>query len=198
MDVGVERKSLMDFLQSMTTGRLSGHQMVGLTAQYDWVYLLVEGIWRPDKDSGILQRINRRGRWVAAAQGARRFMARDIYNFINTLQVMCNVITVTTSSRWESGKWLDANHGWWQKGWDKHKSHLQFHKPVTHAHLTKPNLVTRIASQFDGVGWDKAKKIGEHFGIQDFMGASEEELMEIDGVGIKIAQSIIEQISEVI
>lgn len=198
VDIGIERKGLLDFLQSMTTGRLSGHQMVGLTARYDWVYLLVEGIWRPDKDSGILQRINRRGRWVAAAQGKRRFMARDVYNFINTLQIFCNVITVTTSSRWETGKWLDANHGWWQKEWGRHKSHLQFHKPVTHAHLSKPNLVTRIASQFDGVGWDKAKKIGAHFGIQDFMGASEEELMEIDGIGAKIAQSIIKQISEVI
>ena len=41
VDIGVERKSLLDLLASMTTGRLSGHQMVGLTAQYDWVYLLV-------------------------------------------------------------------------------------------------------------------------------------------------------------
>lgn len=195
VEVGVERKSVMDFLQSMTTGRLSGHQMVGLTNHYDWVYLLVEGIWRPDKDSGILQRINRRGRWVAAAQGKRRFMARDVYNFINTLQVMCNVITITTSSRWETGKWLDANHGWWQKEWDRHKSHLQFHKPVTHAHLTKPNLVTRIASQFDGVGWDKARKIGTHFKtVGDLVFATKDELIDIDGIGPKIAENIITQI----
>jgi len=194
VDVGVERKSLLDLLQSMTTGRLSGHQMVGLTTQYDWVYLLIEGIWRPDKDSGILQRINKRGRWVAATQGARRFMARDVYNFTNTLGIMCNVITVTTSSRWETGKWLDANHGWWQKDWDKHKSHLQFHKPVTHAHLSKPNLVTRLASQFDGVGWDKAKKIGSHFAMaEDLIFATKEELMDIDGIGPKIAESIVSQ-----
>lgn len=197
VDIGIERKGLLDFLQSMTTGRLSGHQMVGLTTNYDWVYLLVEGVWRPDRHTGILQRINRKGRWVAAAQGSRRFMAKDVYNFINTLRVMVNVVTVTTSSKWESAKWLDATHGWWQKEWRKHKSHLQFQKPIVHAQLVKPNLVTRIASQFDGIGWNKAKKIGNHFKLlEDLLFATREDLMEIEGIGPRIADGIIEQRSK--
>lgn len=196
VDVGVERKSIMDLLQSMTTGRLSGHQMVGLTAHYDWVYLIVEGVWRPDRHSGILQRINWKGKWTAAAQGSRRFMARDVYNFINTLHVMCGVVAVNTSNQWETAKWLDAMCGWWQKDWGKHKSHLQFQKPVVHAHLHKPNLTTRIASQFNGVGWDKARKIGSHFTLHGLMSATREELMEIEGIGPKLADRIIMQRGE--
>lgn len=194
VDVGVERKSLMDFLQSMTTGRLSGHQMVGLTKNYDWVYLLVEGVWRPDKTSGILQRIKANGKWGDAAQGSRRFMAREVYNFTNTLQIMCGVITVCTSNQWETARWLDSTYGWWQKDWGKHKSHLQFQKPVVHAHLSKPNLVTRMASQFEGIGWDKAKAIGKRFPlVEDLLFASVDDLMEVPGVGKKLAQSIIDQ-----
>lgn len=196
VNIGIERKTLMDFLQSMTTGRLSGHQIIGLTQQYDWVYLLVEGIWRPDRHTGILQRIGRNGKWAAVAQGSRRFMARDIYNFINTLQVMCNIVTVTTSNQWETAMWLTAIHGWWQKGWGKHKSHLQFQKPVAHATLRKPNLVTRMASQLTGVGWDKARKLGEQFPtIMDLVETTEEELMEIDGIGSKMAQQIMEELN---
>ena len=151
IDVGVERKGLMDLLQSMTTGRLSGHQLIGLTNRYDWVYLLVEGVWRPDRHSGILQRIGGKGKWIAAAQGSRRFMARDVYNFLNTIQVMCGVVVIQTSNQWETAKWLDSNYGWWQKGWEKHKSHLQYNVQPVYAQLAKPNLVTRIASQFDGI-----------------------------------------------
>lgn len=194
INIGVERKSIMDLLQSMTTGRLSGHQLIGLTENYDLVYLLVEGVWRPDRNTGILQRISNGGKWVAAAQGSRRFMARDVYNFINTIQVMCGVVTVCTSNQWETAKWLDSIYGWWQKKWDKHKSHLQWQKPVVHAHLSKPNLVTKVASQFDGIGWDKARSIGFQFDLlEDFLGATEKELCEVPGVGPKLARSIILQ-----
>lgn len=193
--IGVERKSLLDLLQSITTGRLSGHQMVGLTQDYDWVYLLVEGVWRPDRNSGLLQRINSKGKWVDAAQGSRRFMARDIYNFINTLRVMCNVVTVCTSNRWETAMWLDSAHGWWQKGWDQHKSHLQFQRPVMHAQLTKPNLVTRMVSQLDGIGWDKARSIGKQFkSVEDLMEGEQEDFQSIPGIGPKLSKSIMEQL----
>lgn len=193
VDVGIERKGIMDLLQSMTTGRLSGHQMIGLTNRYDWVYLLVEGIWRPDRHSGMLQRIGKSGKWAAAAQGSRRFMARDVYNFINTLSIMCGVIAVCTSNQWETAKWLDYNHGWWAKDWHKHKSHLQFQKPVIHAHLSKPGLTTKFFSQLNGIGWDKARKLGAAFPtMADVFEADDWTI--VDGIGPKLADSIVEQI----
>jgi ERCC4-type nuclease len=194
VSIGVERKVLLDLLQSMTSGRLSGHQMVGLTNEYDWVYLLVEGVWRPDSKTGVMMRTDRNRKWIPAAFGSRRFMARDVYNFLNSLTIMCNVVVIMTSNKWETAKWLDSCHGWWQKQWDHHKSHLQFHKPVTHAHLSKPSLSTRIASQFDGIGWDKARKLGERFKTPlDLLMSSKEDLSEVHGIGRKLADSIIKQ-----
>lgn len=190
--VGVERKALHDFIQSMTTGRLSGHQLVGLTQQYDWVYIIVEGIWGPDRKTGILK--TNRGKWRTVHHGSRTFMARDLYNFINSMTILCGIVVVQTSNKWETGKWLEACHSWWQKDWDKHKSHLQFHKPVTYASLRKPDLVTRVASQFDGIGWDKAKALGRRFPLlEDLLFATKEDLMEVDGIGPKLAESIIRQ-----
>jgi len=196
VDIGVERKTLMDLLQSMTTGRLSGHQMVGLTNKYDWVYLLVEGIWRPDRNSGMVMRISNSGKWGPASQGSRRFMARDVYNFCNSLQIMCGVITIMTGNKWETARWLDSCYGWWGKDWGKHKSHLQFQRPVTHATLSKPSLVTRIASQLTGIGWDKARKIGMRFTTAgDLMNATEKQLRTVEGIGPKLAKQIIEELS---
>ena len=196
VNVGVERKTVMDFLQSMTTGRLSGHQIIGLTQQYEYSYIILEGIWRPDRNTGMLQRIGGKGKWIAAAQGSRRFMARDIYNFVNTLWIMCGVMTVTTNDRHETARWLLSCSGWWEKKWSAHKSHLQFHKPVEHAQLVKPSLVTRMANQLTGVGWDKARKIGAKFPTMgELLNADEEDLMEIEGIGPKMAERIVEEIN---
>ena len=198
VNVGIERKSFPDFLQSMVSGRLSGHQLIGLTQQYDWVYILVEGIWRPDRETGILQHIGKGGRWITITQGSRKFMARDVYSFINTMQVICGIIVVTTSNQWETAKWLTACHGWWSRKWNSHRSHQQFQEPIVHAHLTKPNLVAKVASQFTGIGWDKARRIGGYFSnVADFAATTEKELRQIDGIGPKLAKQIMEEIGNV-
>jgi len=192
--VGVERKSLLDFLNSMVTGRLSGHQLVGLLQNYDTPYLIIEGIWRPDRESGILQRIGRGGKWIAASQGSRRFMARDVYSYVNTLQVICNVVCVSTSNKWETANWLDSCYRWWQKPWDRHRSHLQWHRGPDSPKLTKPSLVSRIAAQFEGVGWRRAMEIGAAFpDIWSFMGAEASDFQKLNGIGPKMAESIVSQ-----
>ena len=92
--------------------------------------------------------------------------------------------------------WLGACHGWWQKEWGKHKSHLQFQKPVAHAQLSKPNLVTKFASQLTGIGWDKARKIGEWFKTPgDLVETTEKRLRQVEGIGPKLAKQIIEELN---
>jgi len=193
--VGVERKTLMDLLQSMTSGRLSGHQVIGLREQYDEVYLLVEGVWRPHAVTGVLMRIGGKGKWIAAAQGSRRFMVRDVWNFCHSLTNICGVHVVCTSNMTESGRWLDATFAWWNKRWTDHKSHAQWVRPREHATFRKPGLTTRFFAQLDGIGWDKAKKLGEFYpDMEAVIHADEKELQTVDGIGPKLAKSIIKQI----
>lgn len=187
--IGVERKRLSDFLKSMTSGRLSGHQLIGMSQHFDHLYVLIEGIWRPDRDTGILE-TPRGGVWASIAQGSRRFMARDIYNFINTLQVICGIVVVVTSNVWETAKWLDSCYGWWGKKWSGHKSYLQF-RESEYAQLSKPNLTSRIACQLPGIGWDRARKLGERFTPRELFEATEKELREIEGIGPTLANKIV-------
>lgn len=192
--VGVERKALHDLLTSMQSGRLSGHQLIGLQQQYDWVYLLVEGIWGPDHRSGMLMKVGGRGRWTVVAQGSRRFMARDVYNFLNSVSIICGIQVVRTSNKHETAHWLDATYRWWSKEWSKHKSHTQFQKPTEHAQLSKPSLATRMWLQFDGIGWDKARALGKRFPLpEDIVFAEEDQLMEVAGIGKGLARSIVNQ-----
>ena len=199
--IGVELKRLPDFLKSMTSGRLSGHQLIGMLEQYDFVYILIEGSWRPNSNTGLLE-VPKGKTWVPASQGSHRFMARDFYNYINTLQVICGVIVVTTYNKQETAKWLDSCYRWWNKKWEAHKSHLQFHAPVNpskrprYVRLTRPNLTTLIANQIPGIGVDRAKKLGKVFATpRGLFEASEEELEWIDGIGSVSAKKIMEALS---
>ncbi len=52
-----------------------------------------------------------------------------------------------------------------------------------------------MASQLDGIGWEKAKKIGEKYGtVADLVEAREKALMEIEGIGKKLAEGIVKQL----
>lgn len=194
--IGVERKRVMDFLNSMTTGRLSGHQLIGLTSHYTHVYLVLEGLWRPRKEDGILERFVR-GRWNPAQLGQRRFMAKEVTGFLNTLTVVCGVTVYQTASIGETGWWITDLYRWWQKAYGKHSSHLQFHvAPSPGVQLRKPALVHRVAIQFEGVGWDKGKNIARFFPtVRSLVGATEKQLKEVPGIGKKLAKSIREEIN---
>lgn len=123
-------------------------------------------------------------------------MARDVWAFLQSVSILCGVQVVTTSNQWETGRWLDTVYGWWSRPWAKHKSHLQWQKPQEYASLRKPNLVTRLAAQLDGIGWDKARKMGEAFvDPLDFVTATEDELLGIDGIGPKLAKNVIKQLN---
>ena len=192
VSVGVERKRLDDFLHSMTTGRLVGRQLVGMLKHYDYSYVLVEGIIRPDRNTGILQS-PRNGYWRSVRHGGRVFMAREVYNFINTLQVICGVPVVTTSTRYETSKWLGACYSWWQKVWARHKSYRQIDVSQEKADLREPGITTRILRQFPGIGEDKARKLGEAFPVPSdlFNSAGVEDLIGVEGIGKVLAQRIL-------
>lgn len=196
--VGVERKTLGDLIQSMESGRLSGHQLGKLQEDYEYVYLLVEGLWRPRAKDGLLE--HWKGRWKPYHTGRRRYMARDIGNYLNTLAVCCGVMIWRTDTPQHTGKWLADLRGWWNKPWDKHRSHInQFVvPPPSRAYLTKPTLLHRVIKELEGVGWDKGKAIAEHFGsMSNLLFASEESLREVPGIGKTLARRIYRQIGSI-
>lgn len=197
--IGIERKAIRDLANSISTGRLSGHQLPGLLQQYSYVYLLIEGMWRYDPDSGILQTLTG-SFWTDLCFGQRRFMAKEIVGFLNTIQVKAGVYVVYSGSRKETVQTVCSLYHWWNdKQFDGHTAHLSPHKthrgPQGEISLIKPSLVRRVAAELPGVGWGKSAAVAEHFpSVRAMANAEERDWKKIPGIGPVIAKSAVEEI----
>lgn len=200
--IGVERKAISDLASSIATGRLSGHQLIGLLRCYQYVYIIIDGLWRSNNHSGILEVYRGKG-WQPLMFGQRQFMAREITGYINTLTMICNVVVWRVDGIAQAGRWISDLYAWWQKPWDKHKAHLQFHnQPVPRKvrkeiNLLPPSKVRLVAKEFSSIGWAKSKAIAERFQtVREFVNATREDFMEIPGIGKILADKIIRELEE--
>jgi len=192
--VGIERKRIGDFINSMCSGRLSGRQLIGMINSYHYLYIVIEGMFRANPQNGVLE-IWRRGGWSEYTAGKRRFMARDIWVFMNTIQVVCGIHCYHTSTENDTVQYIMALHHWWDKEYEQHKSHLQPNNGSDTVRLFRQSVVRRVANALDGIGWEKAKAIDQMFEtVEELVMADEKELMGIEGIGKKLAGSIITQL----
>ena len=193
--IGVERKRIGDFVNCMCSGRLSGHQLIGLMNCYHYIYIIVEGSFRAHPVTGILQIESTNGYWYNYKAGTRQFMARDIWAFMTNLEVECGIHCYHCPRVTDTAYWIRAKYYWWTKEYDEHKAHLQPHSGTV-VELSKQTLLRRVAYQIDGVGWSKKSKIiDQHFeSVVELVSATSKELMEIEGIGKKLAGSIVEQL----
>ena len=191
--VGIERKRIGDFVNSMCSGRLSGHQLVGMMNSYHYLYLVIEGMFRANPQCGLLE-VWRKGGWQEYRAGKRRFMMRDIWAFMNTIQVTCGVHCYHTSTESDTAQYILALHHWWTKEYAEHRGHLQ-PNTGTVVELSKQSVVRRVASTLDGIGWEKAKALDLRFEtVAEMVQAEEKELREVDGIGKGLAGSIVRQL----
>ena len=190
--VGLEIKRVHDLLTSMTDGRLAGHQLPGLQNQYSFVYLVIQGLWGVDAETGLITQPQGHHKWVPISHGSRRFMYTEVYGFLNTLTVQEGVVLLRTASFPDTALVVRALVRWWQrKPWDGHLSSKPRHvkgAPQGKAALLKPPLVRRVAAELPGIGWGKAAKVAAHFpSVLDMVLAREADWVSIPGVGKKLA-----------
>jgi excinuclease UvrABC nuclease subunit len=72
---------------------------------------------------------------------------------------------------------------------------MQFYtdKPPARAFFRKPKLMVRMIKEIEGVGWDRAKKIGRKYPtIMSLMCAEVKDICEIEGIGKKTASNILQ------
>ena len=199
--VGIERKTVKDLLNSMTTGRFSGHQLLGLLNSYDTIYLIVEGLWRTSPSNGILQ--ERKGsNWGNVALGQRQFMGKELDGFVNTLSVMGGILVRETVSQRDTARLVLSLYHWWNRDWEDHKSHMALHKnrfrDDSAIFPTKPSLLRRVAAELVGIGWKRSKDVERHFNsVWEMANAEEEEWREVKGVGKGIAEKVYREIRRI-
>ena len=93
--IGFERKKLTDLIASMRDRRLAGHQLRGMWGSYDYVYLVIEGIWRAGDGGSIEHPVG--GRWVPLYFKSTGISYRQVDSFISTLELLGGVIVCKTN-----------------------------------------------------------------------------------------------------
>ena len=191
--VGVERKRLGDLVSSMCTGRLSGRQLIGMLNVFHHSYIIVEGTFRPNPESGLLE-VYRYGGWYPYRQGKRQFMAKDIWAFLTTMESICGVCWHHCTTQSDTVHFIRGLYKWWNKPYDRHKSYLQAtQSPMVE--LTRQPVMMRVLAQLDGIGFEKAQAISLRYAsVHELMRAPRAELRTIEGIGEKLAQAIHEQL----
>lgn len=199
----VERKRIEDLIQSMESKRLTGHQLPGMAEQYDYCYLIVEGIWRPGAQGelqvgrGGFEADRFGGRWVTYP----RLLYRSVDNYLATLELHAGVIYRRTLSPQETVAVVVDLYRWWrEKLWHEHSSHLGVYAPaIPRPGKGRLNLARRTISYAEKFalqipGLDaKAQAAAEHFGSGRAMAnAGIEDWIQIKGVGKTIAKQAVE------
>ena len=204
----IERKVIADLVACIEDRRLSGHQLPGMAEQYDYVYLVVEGLWRPGPEGGLqmgkAQFNGERtlgGYWFSSRQ---RLLYRAVNNYLTTLELRAGVVYRRTLSPEETVAMTVDLWRWWQeKAWDEHSSHLAVYAPARTAEgrgrlqlmRREVPLAERWALQMEGVGQKLAGEVARHFGsAQALANATEKDWQQIDGVGKVTARKAVRDI----
>ncbi len=190
--IGIERKCLGDMLQSMRSGRLSGHQIPGLMATYDTVYVIVEGVYRCAPESGILETF-RRGGWAPHTLGTQRFLWHELEGYLATLESKGGVRLRWSSGIGQTAAIVDSLYRWWGKDWARHKAlDVVYTPPPPTLGLVEPSLVRKVAVQLPGVGWDKAAAVDERFkSVAEMVGAGVKDWAALKGFGKVLAARVV-------
>lgn len=202
--IGIELKTVTDLLSCMQTKRFTGSQLPGLTAEYDVVYLMIEGGIRAGSD-GILE-IPQRGGWEAwgsRQRWARPMMYRDLLGFLTTIETLAGVKIRRTMTEADTVEAIVGLHSWWSKSWDKHKSlnaiydGERLHERDEIVPVRKAGFSRTIAAQLPGIGWKKSARVLKRFPtMEDMVLATPREWSEVDGIGKTLSQRIYKAIHE--
>lgn len=197
LNIGIEYKKLEDLIACIGNGRLTGHQVPGMLASYDVCWLLVEGIWRENRESGLIE-VPRSSAWRPLPAG-RGITARALEGFLSTLTYKTGVNVMRTGTISQTVDWLYHQNLWWTgKAYDEHRAHLSFDNSAAIASLVRPSTVRRVANTLPGIGYDRSAAVARHFSsVVELAMADESDWTSIPGIGKGIAKRVVEAINGV-
>lgn len=189
--IGLEYKSLRDFLHSLRSGRLMGHQLPGMGRLYDYSYLLVEGAFRENPDNGLAE-TPAKGGWRDVMVGGTRFSYREIMGAAFTIGTIAGVPVYFTGRYPDTLSLIRCLYHWWRKPYCKHSTHKAIYTPPPKtALLYQPSLLRRIANQLPGIGWEKSGLVEARFRtVERMFQATRRDWESIDGIGPKLSAKI--------
>lgn len=193
VEIGVERKTIRDLVNSIASGRLSAHQIPGMVEHYYRSYIVVEGLWRGRPGDGKLQMSYNGRTWKDIDTGRHGWTEAAVWHFLMTAEEKAGVVVRTTRDIRGTAAVVEMLESWWSKPWDEHKSHIHLHRVLDTAQLGRPSLLRRVAAELPGIGVDRSVAVERHFGsVAAMFAADVKEWMKVEGVGKVIARAVVE------
>ena len=193
--VGVELKTIEDVAACVRSGRFAEQQR-RMKESFEVSWLLIEGRWRGDPKGLAVER-GPAHRWFVIPG---HITHQEIVAWSLTMAQCGGTLLWRTESRAESVAWLRALELWWTaKEWEDHRAHLDWYSPpLNHNPFEgEPSLAHKWAAELPGVGDKKARGVAKRFGSAYLLAnATEAELVEVEGVGKKLAKGIVAAIRE--
>jgi len=160
--IGIEIKKLSDAVSCMYTGRLADHQIPGLRQSYDVVYLIIEGIWRPEPESGVLQyfkgELGKWGKWLDMTTGRKRLMYNSFEQWLSTLALQGGLLVRSSPSAETTAALCTSLYAWFQR--ERHSSYDAMQESTgDSAVLSRPTMLRRMVALLPRVGWSRSKEL---------------------------------------
>lgn len=191
--VGFERKRLRDLASSLISKRLEGHQIPNLYEDYDFVWLIVEGIWRPGEDNAI--EVRKGKRWVVSPIPLSH---TQLDHWLTRLEVVLGgrIKLWRTVTPIETCKFVADKYTWFSKKWEKHKIEEIIKTKVLDSRMIfRPTPIQRMASELaNGIGSVKARQLGRFFESKLEMVTASEALFRKAGLSKRDASKVYEEL----
>jgi ERCC4-type nuclease len=196
---GVERKTLQDLLNSMRDRRLAGHQVGTMLRTYDVCYLVVEGVWRRGRNTGLIETRNGVGWHVVRGN----FKYAEAVRFLASLRELGGIRVWRTADEEETAAWIAEEFHWWQKDWEEHRTAKTLYtselgkvpRQGTRATFrTEATVLEKWISALPGID-ERALELARYFSCpKDLANADTDRWMTLKGCGLKIGRKTAERI----
>ena len=221
--VGIEYKRIHDMMNSIRSGRYSGHQLPELLNYYDQYYLILEGPYREGDDGNLqsfsskdlaqeprrFQKEHLTGRWFTLninTTSQHSFRYTELDHFLCTLESHTPVkirrslsihdtVSQIVSLFTQHWEWRAKDGKWHPRPWDSHHGYEAIHTPQTVATIGKAGLVRKVAASLSGIGWERSGEVAIKFNtVKDMIEAGPKEWATIPGIGKVLAERVFKQL----
>ena len=161
--IGVERKRIKDMLSSLRTGRLSGEQIPKLLNHYDYIFLVLEGTFRTNWYSGILE--DKYGKdYSPVLVGKSTFLGLELESALTSILAVTPIRYIRTRTERETVEWLISLNHAFSSPWDKQLSKVTaIHQPEQYATVGKASTVRRVTHALSGLGWERSGVLEQNY-----------------------------------
>ena len=160
--IGVERKRIKDMLSSVRTGRMA-EQLVGMLNHYDYSFLVLEGTFRTNWYSGILE--DKYGRdYSPVTVGKSTFLGLELESTVSSILATTPVRYIRTRNERETVEWLISLNHAFSKPWDRQLAKVAaIHQPEQYATVGKASTLRRVGHALSGLGWERSGVLEQNY-----------------------------------